>query len=201
MKIFNNFDSEIVEKELQEAISSHGEDNVILCTRYVAFWILKWIIPFVLILILNVVSIYWVSQIETSFIAHVLYWIIVILDLIYLYKLFNLRLDYTYDHTIITPEAITTYKQKWILDSKLKELPTAQIKSTQSYRSWMLWNIFSYWVIEILTDWAMWDSEKDWSSQAGKTKLSYVHHPTMVRKKIMQITKIWLDHNSNNNNK
>ena len=193
MKIFNNFDTNIIKKEMEEAIKTHGKDNVLLSTRYIAFWIIRWIIPLILVIIINILCIYFIWRVETEALRSIFYWILFISDIVYLYKLFNLYLDYKFDHTIITPEAITTYKQKWIFMSKLKELSTPQIRSTQAYRSWLLWNIFSYWVIEILTDWAMWDSQEDGSSQAGKTKLSYVYDPIEMRKKIMQIIKIWLE--------
>jgi hypothetical protein len=83
-----------------------------------------------------------------------------------------------------------TYKQKGLFNSKMKNLPTSKIRSTQSYRSWIISNIFSYWIIEILTDWWLWEENDDGSSQAGKTKLSYVHHPWKILKSILQITKV-----------
>jgi hypothetical protein len=65
----------------------------------------------------------------------ILIWLIIIGDIIYLYKLFNLYLDYKFDYTLVTPNGIVTYKQKGLFNSKMKNLPTSKIRSTQSYRS------------------------------------------------------------------
>lgn len=189
MKIFNNFDTKLKKREYEEAMKLYWKNKVILVQRHKSFWIIKGLIPLSIIIIANILIFIFIWKIEIELLKIVVF-LVLIGDIIYLYNLFNLFLDYKFDYTLITPDRIITYKQKWILNSKLKDLPASQIKSTQSYRSGILWNIFSFGNIEILTDWAVWADNFDGSSQAWKTKLTYVHHPTAVKKEIMKITNI-----------
>jgi hypothetical protein len=188
MRIFNNFDTELKKNEYEWAVKIYWKDKVFLIQRYVAFWIIRWIIPFILIFIINIglfMLLFFLESVKPLF--DVLFWILIIIDIIILYKFFNLYLDYKFDYTLVTPYGIVTHKQKGLFYSKVKDLPTSKIRSTQLYRSWILWNIFSYWVIEILTDGWLWDENDDGSSQAGKTKLSYVYNPWQALKTIIQI--------------
>jgi hypothetical protein len=41
MKIFNNFDTNLIDKEYSYAIQKHGKDNVILIQRAFAFWVIN----------------------------------------------------------------------------------------------------------------------------------------------------------------
>jgi uncharacterized membrane protein YdbT with pleckstrin-like domain len=190
MKIFNNFDTELKKTEYEEAIRNYWKDKVVLVQRYVAFWIIKWIIPFCFVVVINAMCFIWAFMLENfQILFNIIICVVTMGDLIFFFYLFNLYLDYKFDYTIVTPDGIVTYKQKGLFNSKMKDLPTSKIRSTQSYRSWILGNIFSYWIIEIITDGWLWANNDDWTSQAGKTKLSYVRHPGITLKKIMQITK------------
>lgn len=191
MKIFNNFDTNLKKNEYNEAVNIYWDCNVLLVQRYITFWIFKWLLWLFFVIIINVLIIwglYW--GIENFSLRNIFLWVLIILDLIYLYKLLNLYIDYKFDFTLVTPKWIITFKQKWIFDSKLKELPASQVRSVQSYRKWLIWNILSYWSIEIITDWWLGSDNNDGSSQAGKTKLTYVRHPNAIRKKIFNIINI-----------
>jgi len=65
---------------------------------------------------------------------------------------FHRYLKYKYDFTIIDPIGVTTYKQKGILHSFLKQIPANRIRSIQICRNNILENVFSYGSLDILTD-------------------------------------------------
>ena len=188
MKIFNDFDTSLKANEYRDAVKKHGKENVLLIERYVAFWIIRAIIPLFFTLLLAVVWLFFAFSVKEwlPFLFWLIIWAEWLLWLIFLYYLFNVYLDYKFDFSIVTPEWILTFKQIWLLDSKFKDLPAGKIRSILARRDWLLWNIFWFGSIEILTDWWMASQDQEWRSQAGRTKFTYAKRPNELRKKSTQ---------------
>ena len=87
-------------------------------------------------------SIDWYIYIPLFFVWLIVIWFRVI------HKLFK----HLYDFTIVDPTGVTTYKQKWILHSNLKQIPANRIRSIEIERTNILENVFSYGKVNILTD-------------------------------------------------
>jgi hypothetical protein len=189
MKIFNDFDTSLKWNEYNDAIKKHWKENVLLIERYTAFWIMRGLIPAIFITVWEFFLLFFAFKFEKSIpvLFWTMFWAGVVLGLIFLYYLFNVYLDYKFDFSLVTPEWILTYKQIWLLDSKFKDLPAWKIRSIQARRDWLLWNIFWFWSIEILTDWWMAKTDAEWRTQAGRTKFSYAYRPNELRKKINNI--------------
>lgn len=189
MKIFNDFDTSLKTNEYSDAIKKHWKENVLLIQRYTAFWIIRWLIPLFLVLAAEFALFFFAFKLklELPIVYWVMVWFWIIMWIIFLYYLLNVYLDYKFDFSLVTPEWILTYKQLWILDSKFKDLPAGKIRSILARRDWLLWNIFWFGSIEILTDWWMWGPNLEWWSQAGRTKFTYARRPNELRKKINAI--------------
>jgi hypothetical protein len=91
------------------------------------------------------------------------------------------------DFTIVTPWGITTYKQKWILHSVLKEIPAKRIKSVEIFRPALLWNIFGYGTVDIISDMNETQNLDVDNEGPGIVGLTYVDSPHIVKSKISEI--------------
>lgn len=96
-------------------------------------------------------------------------------------------LKFLYDFTAVDPQGITTYKQKGILHSVLKQIPANRIRSIQFERNSILENIFEFGSIEIHTDFTenMHVGEDDESPSV--IGLTYVDAPYKVKTQITDI--------------
>ena len=96
-------------------------------------------------------------------------------------------LKYKYDFTIIDPLGITTYKQKGILHSSLKQIPAKRIRSIQVCRNNILENIFGYGSLDILSDFMdnMYLGEDN--EAASVIGLTYVNDPYEIKNKITDL--------------
>lgn len=190
MKILNNFDTKLKDKEYEKAVKINWADNVLLVQRSFIYLFVKWFIPLIIYIFFASILLYFAIYFkEYTLMYNSIIWIILFFWVFVLYKFFYIYLDYKYDFSIFTCKRIFTYKQEWLLNSDFKDLPAEKIRSIISCRSGLLGNIFWYWSIEIYTDWWMAD-ENDfdhWRSQAWKTKLTYVVSPNKARQKILSI--------------
>lgn len=190
MKIFNNFDTKWKDKEYADAMEKHWNQNVILVQRTFAFWFINWIIPIIVFVIFAISLIIfhfkYIHILKYNFhtFSLIILWIIFITFLRYL---INKYLDYKCDYTIITREWISSYKQLGFFNNKNKDLPASKIRSISSERDWLLWNIFWYWSIEIITDWSVSARDDEWSHLWWKMKMTYVSLPNVTRKKIIEV--------------
>lgn len=190
MKILNNFDTKLKDKEYEKAVKINWADNVLLVQRSFIYLFVKWFIPLIIYIFFASTLLYFAIYFkEYPLIYKSIIWTVLFFWVFVLYKFFYIYLDYKYDFSIFTCKRIFTYKQEWLLNSDFKDLPAEKIRSIISCRSGLLGNIFWYWSIEIYTDWWMAD-ENDfdhWRSQAWKTKLTYVVSPNKARQKILSI--------------
>lgn len=190
MKIFNNFDTELKSNEFKEAIEHHWYDSVILVIRSKYYWIMKWILPILWGIVANFIIIYLATFLK-GFWLEEFYWIIVgllgIANLIFFYYLINTYINYKMDFTIVTRDWISTYKQKWFFKNSVKNLPASNVRSVQSKRVWITWNIFGYWYILLVTDGSVASNEEDESKWAWVVKLTYVDRPNLMRKRILDL--------------
>ncbi len=190
MKIFNTFDTKLKQKNYDKSVFLFWEDKVLLISRSFAFWFFKWILPFIagiifsigFVFIYNFLNKYYKPLWTTLLVI----WIIFILLL--LFRLYRVYLNYKFDFCIITPEEFITHKQKWVFISNYKNIPVEKVRSIQSRHAWIIWNIFNYWTITILTDW--WEAaalvENDIeTSWAWMIKLTFVNRPNKTKQKIL----------------
>lgn len=191
MKILNNFDTELKDKEYKDAVSKFWEKNVILMQRYVSYWIMRWIFPIFWFIIISVLVVYvlYINMTWLSFLFYVWLWIWGVVTLMFLYRTIRIYIDYKMDFSIITRDEILTHKQIWILASRYKNFPTFQLKSVYSRRKWILGNIFWYWEIIFTTDAGREDHNSPWedSSGSGKIVMTYVFAPNETRKRIVNL--------------
>lgn len=189
MRIFNNFDTNLIEKEFDSAVEKHWEENVILIQRTYAFWVINWIIPFVILAVLIVFSffVYFEYIHKYNFFWYIIVWVLILLIFFILRYLINRYLDFKYDFTIITKEGVFTFKQLWFFNSKNKDFPASKIRSISSCRNWLLWNVFWYWNVEIITDWSLTSRDEEWSHLWWKMIMTYVKNPNLLRKKIIDV--------------
>ena len=189
MKILNNFDTQLKKNEFREAIKQFWKNNVILVERYIFFWILKWVLPFFIATCFLIgtffLSYYLLYTYKTWFFISI--WVMLTLYIFPLWKLTATLIEYKLDFSVVTPDEIITHKQTWIFISKFKNLPTKKIRSLSSARSGILWNIFSFWYIEFMTDWSAEASSDGFSHWAWKIRFTCVHNPNEIRKKIVNL--------------
>lgn len=193
MKIFNNFDTDLKKNEYNEAVQTFWKENVILIQRHLSYWIIRWLIPLWIFILVSI----WVFYLSFSYFYEwipLLFWIVIsawiLSTFVFIYRTLKIYIDYTMDFTIVTPSEILTHKQYSILNSDYKNFPSKKIRSVSSAREWFLWNIFWYGHILFLTDWSVWEENEKWRHWPWKILLTFVHRPNETRKKIMLLC-IW----------
>lgn len=92
-----------------------------------------------------------------------------------------------YDFTFVDPQWVTTYKQKGILHSSLKQIPADRIRSIQFERNSLLENICGYWKIEIHTDFRENMRIGEEEEAPFVIGLTYVDKPYKVKSQISDI--------------
>ncbi|MFK7780042.1 MAG: hypothetical protein QM490_02745 [Candidatus Gracilibacteria bacterium] len=198
MRIFNNFDTELKDKEYDYAMQKHGNKNIILIQRTLAYWIVNGIIPF--LIFTTIVILFFVMHMkfiqQNGLLSYVLIGVLVLLALSILRYLVNIYLEYKFDFTIISREGISTFKQLGFFNSKNKDLPSSKIRSISSARHGLFGNIFGYGNIEIITDGALSTKDEEGLHLGGKMIMTYVKYPNILRKDIIEICLA-----ENNNNK
>lgn len=191
MRILNNFDTGLKDREYEEAVSKFWEKNVILIQRYISYWIIRWLFPIFIFICFSILVVYILYiNIETlSFLFYILLWIWVIVSIMFIYHTIRIFIDYKMDFSIITRDEILTHKQNWIFSSRYKNFPTFQLKSVYSRRKGILGNIFWYWEIIFTTDAWREDHNSPWedSSGSGKIVMTFVFAPNETRKKIVDL--------------
>ena len=89
------------------------------------------------------------------------------------------------DFAIISPQWVFTYRQKWFLNSSFKEISSHKIKTIQVSNNTFFGNIFKYWSINIVSDWA--EIEATHKETIGMIKLDYVDKHYKIKEKITKI--------------
>ena len=189
MKIFNDFDTKGKQKAYNRVVKTYWEENIIFINRSKAYWIMNWILPIVPYLLLSGFFLYIDFFIlnDTPIFSKVVFIIIILFWLLFLNYIINVYLSYKFDFSIITKSWIYSHKQIWFFNSKSKDLPANKIRSIESQRSWILWNIFWFWNIVVVTDWSMQDKDIYWNHVWWKTKITYVTNAAKTTRRIIEI--------------
>lgn len=185
MKIFSNFDTKFKQKLIETRLENFKSSEILVISRSKYYFIFKVLFPFFLISSLWLVVCFFLDFLNISrFISFplVFVWLLVIW-----FQVVHKFLKYKYDFTVVDPLWITTYKQKWILHSFLKQIPGNRIRSIQICRNNILENIFWYGSLDILTDFTenmhIWED----SESPSVIGLSYIDDPYHVKNKITDL--------------
>lgn len=182
MRIFSNFDTEFQKKIVAEKTRAFGADAIFVLTRsrfYLYFRVIAHFVWYFVVLISMIFFLNYIQAVNSIYVVLIFVWFLVVW-----FRVFHKFLKYMYDFTIVTPKGVTTYKQKGILHSQIKEIPSARIEAIQTSRDWILGNIFSYWCVDIIANTGEnshlgQDDEAPWV-----TGLTYVDHPFEIKTQI-----------------
>lgn len=185
MKIFSNFDTGFRQKVVNKKLKSFTEAEIIVVTRSKYYLIFRVLFPFFVVsaiggaalVFLNKYNIDW--YVSTPLIA---VWFLVVW-----FRIIHKLLKFRYDFTVVDPLGVTTYKQKWILRSFIKQIPANRIRSIQICRNNILENVFGYGSLDILTDFTdnMHIGEED--EAPSVIWMTYVDMPYRVKNKITDL--------------
>lgn len=150
MKIFSNFDTNFKQKVLEKRRKSFSDSQIIVISRSKYYFFFRVVFPFFIVLIIGGVLLLFLKKYSINW--YVSFPLITVWFLVLWFRVVHKFLKYRYDFTIVDPLWVTTYKQKWILHSFLKQIPANRIRSIQICRNNILENIFSYGSLDILTD-------------------------------------------------
>ncbi len=182
MKIFSNFDTKFRDVVHNNKKQSFQEEDIFTITRSKYYFIFKVIfhfIGYVLVLAFIIAALKYMNAYKTIYGVLIFVWF-----LVFWFRVFHKFLKYMYDFTIVTPKGVTTYKQRGILHSVTKEIPTSRIKAIEISRTSLLGNIFWYGNVDIVADLAekskLWrDNEESWI-----IGLTYVDKPYKIKERI-----------------
>lgn len=182
MKIFSNFDTKFLDVVLENKTKSFPKEDIFVIRRswyYLIFRVVFHFLGYLFILFSWLWFLSYVQAMTSIFVALVAVWGIVVW-----FRVFHKLLKYLYDFTIVTPHGISTYKQKGILQSSIKEIPTRRIKAIEISRTTLGGNIFRYGNVDIIADLAEKshlgaDNEDSWV-----IGLTYVDQPYKVKERI-----------------
>jgi hypothetical protein len=185
MKIFSNFDTQFKQKVIKKRLETFKDSEILIISRSRYYFYFRVLFPFFVILWIGV----WIFlffrkyNIDWHIFAPLFFvWLLVIW-----FYVVHKFLKYRYDFTIVDPLGLTTYKQKWILHSFLKQIPANRIRSIQICRNSFLENVFWYGSLDILTDFAdnMHIGEED--EAPSVIWLTYVDTPYKKKNKITDL--------------
>jgi len=185
MKIFSNFNTSYADEVYEENSKQYKWEEILLLRRskfYLFFHIIPFFFLYVLLLILVFSALLYYEIYLWAYVIFFIIWF-----LIFWFQIVYKILKYICDFTLVTPAGINTYKQKWILHSVFKEIPSSKIKAVEVFRTGLLWNIFRYGSVDIIADmndsgYIDVDNEAPWV-----VGLSYVDSPHKVKSKISKI--------------
>lgn len=185
MKIFSNFDTGFKKKVVNKKLKSFQKSEVIVITRSKYYFIFRVFLPFWFLLWLGFLGLMFLERYSISWyisVSLICVWILVIW-----FQIIHRFLKFRYDFTVVDPLGVTTYKQKWILRSFLKQIPAKRIRSIQICRNTFLENIFEFGSVDLLTDFTdnMHIGEED--EAASVIGLTYVDNPYKIESKITDL--------------
>lgn len=185
MKVFSNFDTQFRQKVITKKLESFPEDKILVINRSRFYLIFRVVFPFFVVWLLGMIifsflelySINWYVSIPIMLVWLLVFW----------FRVVHKFLKFRYDFTIIDPLGVTTYKQKWILHSFLKEIPSNRIRTIQICRNNILENIFWYGSLDILTDFT--DNMHIWEDNEAPSVIgmTYVDRPFQVENQITDL--------------
>lgn len=147
------------------------------------FYVIFYIIP--RIILYSIIFFLWLWVCFYYQVHFSIYWLFLFLWFVpFWFQVIRKILKYICDFTVVTPWGITTYKQRGILHSVLKEIPARRIKAVEVFTPMLLGNIFGYGSVDIIGDmndshYFGVDGEAPWV-----IGLTYVDRPHFVKSKI-----------------
>jgi len=182
MKIFSNFDTKFLDVVLANKMKSFKQEEVFIIKRSKYYFFFKVLVHFIWYISVFVALICFLAYLGAPPLAFCI--LAVMWCVVAWFRVIHKLLKYLYDFTIVTPKGITTFKQKGILHSMIKEIPAKRVKAIEIRRTTLLWNIFHYGNVDIIADLSdrsqMWaDNEDSWVMG-----LTYVDAPYEIKERI-----------------
>lgn len=182
VKIFSNFDTSLMRREIEKSQEEFGVENVLAIRRDFIYLFYRVLLP-VLLRFVGSLCILWAiygiviwDSLLVGLVRIVGLWVIIIWWW-YCVGVARVKLiDYYMDFTIITPKKVMSFDQTGILQKTTRTLDTEKIKSMRVDKRGLLWSIFNYWSIVFLSEG---DAESLW-----EIRLNYMSDPNRLREKI-----------------
>lgn len=191
MKIFSNFDTKLRETTFLEYQERYGVDNVLCFWRSKLYYIIKFVLPFILLLFITIFGlIFFYKWLGGDYFAYLLTAIIII-NIVFIFPVIGKYIDYKMDFIIVIPHAIMMYEQWGIFKRNVSTISAQSIKSISIKKSWLLYSIFDNGDIIILTEG---DTERN-----GEIMLRRIPRPEKRKNQIVKI--VWIDLQANQNPK
>lgn len=177
MKIFSNFDTRFKADTIKKFVNENGQDNVLVIQRSALFAWLHIYIPFFFYTLFFVGALYFVQFVQNLHLfAYTLYAVVVVTYIMIIYPIFKHYLDYYFDFSIITPQGVHLYNQRWLFARTMSVLNVNNIRTVNVQKVTLIYSLFDNGDIIFLSEWAendLWDA-----------KVYYVKNPEDVKYRI-----------------
>lgn len=184
MKLFSNFDTQLKQEAVDEAILEFGPEKVVVLTKSSLFLFYKVVFPVVwwtsLFIFLEILP-YWALE-DLGPVVHIFSVFILILYLFFLYKPLKYYLDYKMDFSIVTPRLLTRYNQSWLMRRDIQTSNVRNIKTISIKKHNFLYNLFDNGDLIFLSEWDRFDQ---W-----EIILHYIFDPEERKKEITSVMKL-----------
>lgn len=181
MKVFSGFDTKYKKKQLDKMINMYGQNNVLLLSKSMLFYMLKVIIPFMWFVLFSVFIIWFFNRnFEMEGIYYGAIPIILMIFLSIIFPIIKAFLDYYMDFSIITPKNVHRYDQEWLRSRDVLTISADSIKTVFVRKRWILYSIFNNGDLIFFTEW---DAEK-W-----ELTLPYIPKPESKKMQLVNIMK------------
>jgi len=186
MKIFSSFDINFAHKILEREKQIHWPENVLLITHSKFFYYFRVLFPAILVGIMMVIYLtlyfYLWSRIPTDFkffyyFSGLIFFVVLFFPL--WFKILRKYIDYILDFMVVTPKMLIYYDQKWIFTRRWRTVDADKIKTITVSKSWLLWSIFNFWSMMVLSEW-----DEQW---AGEINFKFIDAPEELKVKILKI--------------
>lgn len=186
MKIFSSFDTNFKNEIIKKEKAKYGDKHFKVISYweyYYYFFILLPLIFLSLMTIAYLIIFFMIgSYISTDF-KSIYYpiWSIflIIVLLIYWFKILKKYIDYTSDFLVVTPDNLIHYDQEGVFSRKWRTIDLSKVKTITVEKKWLLRSIFNFWNIVVLTE-----GDEKWS---GEIIMHYISNPDKVKQWIFKI--------------
>ncbi len=157
-----------------------GRDNVLVIQRSKLFLWIEVYIPFVFYAVVFAFALYGLSYLQQhTLLYRSLYVLVSCVYLLILAPIFKRWIDYYCDFTVVTPNGVFLYNQRWILYRTNSAMNLANIRTVNVRKSSLLYSMFDNGDIIFL-------SEGD-DSDLWEVTVYYVSTPELKRDKIEEL--------------
>jgi uncharacterized membrane protein YdbT with pleckstrin-like domain len=185
VKIFSNFDTSLMRREIKRSQSEYGAEHVLAIRRdfiylfyRVLFPVMMWLLGSLIILWVVYGVVVW-DSLFAGLVRILGLWLIIVWWWYCVGVAWVKMIDYYMDFTIITPTQVMSFDQTGILQKTTRTLDTDKIKSIRVDKKGLLGSIFNYGSIVFLSEG---DAESLW-----EIRLNYMSDPNRLREKIENI--------------